>query len=166
MANCCRLVSSRPGYADLCHRTLAPLSYPPHVIALGALYAASLLSSSNSAPHANPSGVIATLGASGHWESEYSATVDSVDGTYLAATQLISRSCAHFTRSLYNDHDHASSRPIAATVLPVSRVSARTTECQKFSTISGTFQCRNDCFPSTIVLDRTYADGTQDSSQR
>ncbi|ORY29517.1 cyclin-like protein [Naematelia encephala] len=79
-----------------CYRTPAPLSFPPHIIALGSMYTAALLSlestspsllDSSSASISNPSAAAAVeyrrlvdlLGNSGDWETEYSATAASID---------------------------------------------------------------------------------------
>ncbi|KAL1410333.1 RNA polymerase II C-terminal domain kinase beta subunit [Vanrija albida] len=67
------------------HRTPAPLSYPPHAIALGSMYASALLSSGTTKPHEgkvdDPEGkrVIALLGSEGPWEKDYSVSVGDVD---------------------------------------------------------------------------------------
>lgn len=61
------------------HRTPAPLSYPPHIVALGALYTSALLSSESTAPHDNPDPLVAKLGSPGPWEDEYAAAADAVD---------------------------------------------------------------------------------------
>lgn len=78
-----------------CHRTPAPLSYPPHVIALGSIYTSALLARENTAPHggedgdaargddrgdsASDDGIIRLLGTEGAWEKEYNASVGAVD---------------------------------------------------------------------------------------
>lgn len=61
------------------HRTPAPLSYPPHIIALGALYTSALLSSESTSPHDSTDPVVAKLGSPGPWEEDYSAPADAVD---------------------------------------------------------------------------------------
>ncbi|KLT45359.1 cyclin-like protein [Cutaneotrichosporon oleaginosum] len=64
------------------HRTPAPLSFPPHVIALGSIYAAALLGSESTTPHAEGAKEDATiqlLGKEGPWETEYAATAGAVD---------------------------------------------------------------------------------------
>ncbi|KAK8861488.1 hypothetical protein IAR55_002309 [Kwoniella newhampshirensis] len=72
-----------------CYRTQASLSYPPHIIALGSIYTASLLMlettkfepalSSKGAEEKPPAQIAHLLSTSGDWEKEYSATVGSVD---------------------------------------------------------------------------------------
>lgn len=76
-----------------CHRTPAPLSYPPHVIALGSIYAGALLGRERTTPHDSAQGekaqeqggkdeharIIALLGADGAWEAQYSASAGAVD---------------------------------------------------------------------------------------
>ncbi|WWC60208.1 uncharacterized protein I303_102774 [Kwoniella dejecticola CBS 10117] len=72
-----------------CHRTQAPLSFPPHITALGSIYTAALLLSETSKSPASgtlPSSdagstthIIAMLGKSGSWETEYSASSSHID---------------------------------------------------------------------------------------
>ncbi|WVF66984.1 hypothetical protein IAT40_001727 [Kwoniella sp. CBS 6097] len=69
-----------------CHRTQAALSYPPHVIALGSVYTASLLLQESTRTAENndllqtegspssPPQTVQLLGNNGPWEIEYSAT--------------------------------------------------------------------------------------------
>lgn len=61
------------------HRTPTPLSYPPHIVALGALYTSALLASESSSPHEKPDPLVAKLGNPGPWEDEYAAAADAVD---------------------------------------------------------------------------------------
>lgn len=65
------------------HRTPAPLSFPPHVIALGSIYAAGLLGNESTTPHTEEGReehrTIRLLGSNGTWEAEYSATAGAVD---------------------------------------------------------------------------------------
>ncbi|WVW80050.1 hypothetical protein I302_102023 [Kwoniella bestiolae CBS 10118] len=72
-----------------CHRTQAPLSFPPHIIALGSIYTASLLLSettklpsngtiTSNGVHSAPQ-VVDLLGRCGAWETEYSATAGHID---------------------------------------------------------------------------------------
>lgn len=78
------------------HRTPAPLSYPPHAIAIGAIYTAALLSLETTLlPVADDpssgelSGAVAGAGAvelvrrfgnKGSWEDDYAANADEIDG--------------------------------------------------------------------------------------
>ncbi|WRT65613.1 uncharacterized protein IL334_002558 [Kwoniella shivajii] len=72
-----------------CYRTQAPLSFPPHIIALGSIYTASLLllettktpssSTSQADGSITPAQVVELLGKSGSWESEYSGTAGHID---------------------------------------------------------------------------------------
>ena len=73
------------------HRTQAPLSFPPHIIALGSLYMASLLlleSTQPSSLHHSPEQtgfatefqIVDMLGKSGTWENKYAASAERVDG--------------------------------------------------------------------------------------
>ncbi|GMK55631.1 hypothetical protein CspeluHIS016_0206870 [Cutaneotrichosporon spelunceum] len=64
------------------HRTFAPLTFPPHVIALGAIYTFALLASESTTPHsqeAKDASILRILGSEGPWEGEYSATAGAVD---------------------------------------------------------------------------------------
>ncbi|EIW66801.1 hypothetical protein TREMEDRAFT_34483 [Tremella mesenterica DSM 1558] len=76
-----------------CHRTPAPLSFPPHLIALGSIYVAALLSLESPVPLSNSdtenrpvveSGtweyVVETLSKLGSWEEEFFASANQVDG--------------------------------------------------------------------------------------
>lgn len=84
------------------HRTPAPLSYPPHAIALGSLYASALLSSGTTKPHegkvddADGKRVIALLGSEGAWEKDYAASVGDVDGESSIQNKGTS-TCSHST---------------------------------------------------------------------
>lgn len=80
---------------DSSHRTQAPLSFPPHIIALGSLYTSSLLLSERTQPHSSEgekpksdsdkdagdgARVISLLGSPGSWEKEHAASAANVDG--------------------------------------------------------------------------------------
>lgn len=77
------------------NRTVAPLQYPPHVIALASIYLAALLSSFEQPP---PDGstsdectsheITALLKRHGRWEKSYKACVEDLEGV-------------SFTRHLY-----------------------------------------------------------------
>ncbi|KAK1927445.1 cyclin-like protein [Papiliotrema laurentii] len=78
-----------------CHRSPAPLSFPPHIIALTSLYTASILSLESTAPHsadtaASPSSedapsrseyrrLVDQLGKTGSWEQTFHATWEQID---------------------------------------------------------------------------------------
>lgn len=70
------------------HRTPAPLSYPPQIISLGALYASFLLASQSTTPHDSPDPLVAKLGSPGPWEEELSASADAVDDVAHALLDL------------------------------------------------------------------------------
>jgi CTD kinase subunit beta len=67
------------------HRTLVPLKYPPHVVALGSIYVASLLSSFEQPPSPEQSGyrssheIAATL-SEGQWEQDFQSQVEDLEG--------------------------------------------------------------------------------------
>lgn len=86
-----------------CHRTPAPLSYPPHIVALGSIYAGALLASERTNPHDTPkeedaegaegrkrerepkrkvdqhARIIKFLGNEGPWEAQFAASAGAVD---------------------------------------------------------------------------------------
>ncbi|KAJ6508686.1 cyclin-like protein [Mycena sanguinolenta] len=69
-----------------CHRTLVPIQYPPHIVALANLYLAALLSSfeqpaipEDSGTH-TPHEIAEILGKNGDWEQKYQAQVDDLEG--------------------------------------------------------------------------------------
>ncbi|KAF8895340.1 cyclin-like protein [Infundibulicybe gibba] len=68
-----------------CHRTLLPIQYPPHTIALGCIYVASLLLSFEQPPETlasplRPSKEIAQqLGTNGKWESDFQSQVEDLE---------------------------------------------------------------------------------------
>src|SRR5882762_11564338 len=70
------------------HRTLLPIQYPPHVVALGSLYTAALLSSfeqpmAPERPGYNTSHQIAAiLSKRGEWEIKFQAQVEDLEGVY------------------------------------------------------------------------------------
>ncbi|KAK7030757.1 cyclin N-terminal domain-containing protein [Favolaschia claudopus] len=74
-----------------CHRTLVPIQYPPHIVALANLYVAALLSSfeqpiASDPGTRTPHEIAAILGKNGDWESKYQAQVDDLEG--IAHTML------------------------------------------------------------------------------
>jgi len=91
LEGCYRLVS---GFTQLelksSHRTPASLSFPPHIIALGSIYTASMLVVETTQPvistppdsqitKANVD-IAQMLGRTGTWEERYSVTAGEVDG--------------------------------------------------------------------------------------
>lgn len=96
MEGCCGLVSCPYRINALSeltgsYRTSAPLSYPPHLIAVSAIYASALLSLESANPdtfdpssatpeHKSLKSLIAQLSTSGTWEEDYATTADLVDG--------------------------------------------------------------------------------------
>jgi len=70
------------------HRTLVPLKYPPHVVALGSLYVAALLSSfeqpaSPPRPRYHSSHELAAmLSKGGRWERDFQANVEDLEGLF------------------------------------------------------------------------------------
>jgi CTD kinase subunit beta len=72
------------------YRTLVPLQYPPHVVAIGSLYVASLLSSfeqptSPQRPgHRSSHEIAAILSNGGPWERDFQAKVEDLDGLCFA----------------------------------------------------------------------------------
>ena len=85
-------MSSSPRFWHICstangsHRTLVPLQYPPHVVALGSLYVAALLSSFEQPASPERPGykasyeVAAVLSTSGPWETLFQAHVEDLEG--------------------------------------------------------------------------------------
>lgn len=73
------------------YRTPAPLSYPPHIIALGSIYTAALLTMESLSPEIADSmdetrtskRIVELLGNTGSWEIDYVAGVTHVDGQFL-----------------------------------------------------------------------------------
>ncbi|KAJ7761577.1 cyclin-like protein [Mycena maculata] len=69
-----------------CHRTLIPIQYPPHIVALAGLYVAALLSSFGQPVTPDDSGsrtpheIAEILGKNGDWEQKYQAQVDDLEG--------------------------------------------------------------------------------------
>ena len=83
--------SDRADELTVSYRTSAPLSYPPHLVAVSAIYASALLSLETADPstfdalQATPEGkrykaMIDQLSTSGTWEEDYATTADLVDG--------------------------------------------------------------------------------------
>ena len=72
----------------LSHRTLVPIQYPPHVVALGGLYVAALLSSFEQPMAGERPGyktshqIAAILSRRGEWERKFQAQVEDLEGVY------------------------------------------------------------------------------------
>ncbi|KAF6757424.1 cyclin-like protein, partial [Ephemerocybe angulata] len=68
-----------------CHRTLLPLQYPPHTIALGSIYVAALLSSFEQPPEQSSGGfrtaleLSKTLSTHGPWEEQFQSQAEDLD---------------------------------------------------------------------------------------
>ncbi|EIN12726.1 cyclin-like protein [Punctularia strigosozonata HHB-11173 SS5] len=78
-----------------CHRTLMPLRYPPHVIALGSFYTAALLSSFERAPSdfvAEATRIVNTLNRAGPWQNQFRADVYDIDEIAHAILDLLIQS--------------------------------------------------------------------------
>ncbi|KAL7419738.1 RNA polymerase II C-terminal domain kinase beta subunit [Cryptotrichosporon argae] len=76
-----------------CHRTTAPLSFPPHVVSLASIYAAALfLAESTTLYEGTPTSALATMarafGAAGAWEAEYHTSVSAIDDVAHALLDL------------------------------------------------------------------------------
>jgi CTD kinase subunit beta len=75
-----------PDWKNDSHRTLVPLKYPPHVVALGSLYVATLLSSfeqptsPHQPGHRSSHEIAATLSTEGNWEGDFQAKVEDLEG--------------------------------------------------------------------------------------
>ena len=86
------------------YRTVANLSYPPHVVALACLYLAALLSSFEQEPVPAPAGfrnaheVAKVLGDRAKWENQFQARVEDLEGRFdsimlLSAKSPLYRNC-------------------------------------------------------------------------
>lgn len=67
------------------HWTLAPIMYPPHVVALACLYVAAHLNTFEQHPSGSPdfeanSRIASTLKKHGDWEADYQAQVEDLEG--------------------------------------------------------------------------------------
>ena len=83
------------------NRTLAPLQFPPHVIAIACLYLASLLDSfdQESSPtidrpmgqpdRATSHDLVKLLGEHGKWEETYQAKVEDIEGVFLKSSPIL-----------------------------------------------------------------------------
>lgn len=84
------------------HRTPAPLSFPPHAIAIGAIYTAALLSLETtllpvaddllSGELSGAVGIVRKFGDKGSWEDDYAADADEIDGECAAYPKVTSTS--------------------------------------------------------------------------
>ncbi|KAK7056895.1 RNA polymerase II C-terminal domain kinase beta subunit [Paramarasmius palmivorus] len=72
------------------HRTLVPIQYPPHTVALGSLYVAALLSSFESDPNSpearNGHEIAQLLRQNGSWEKKFQSHVEDIEGASIAHT--------------------------------------------------------------------------------
>lgn len=79
----------------LSFRTLVNLQYPPHVVALGCLYLAALLSSfergtsPGSPGHSAAHQIAATLSKSGDWGRQFQAHIEDIEEIAHAVTDLL-----------------------------------------------------------------------------
>lgn len=71
------------------NRTLAPLQYPPHTIALACIYLAALLASFEQPPqmegvseNRTNEEIVRLLGEHGEWEQRYKACVEDLEGMW------------------------------------------------------------------------------------
>ena len=70
------------------HRTLIPLMYPPHSIALGSIYVASLLLSFEQPPvplregETSSADLASMLNQHTEWEDKYKTKAQDLDGTF------------------------------------------------------------------------------------
>lgn len=68
-----------------CHRTLLPIQYPPHTIALGSIYVAALLSSFEQPASPTREGfrtsgnIASSLGKRGDWEKKFQSQVEDLE---------------------------------------------------------------------------------------
>src|SRR5207247_1850873 len=73
------------------YRTLSPLQYPPHVVALACLYLAALLSTfemPQSDEHQSSRDIAAKLGQKGDWEDQYFTQASDLEGKPLVLCLL------------------------------------------------------------------------------
>lgn len=72
-----------------------PIQYPPHIVALGSLYVAALLSSSEQLMRPERSGynsshqIAAILSKGGEWERKFQAQVEDLEGMYSISIILV-----------------------------------------------------------------------------
>lgn len=70
------------------HRTLLPIQYPPHTIALGSIYVAALLSSFEQPASPTREGfrtsgnIASSLGKRGDWEKKFQSQVEDLEGKF------------------------------------------------------------------------------------
>lgn len=68
------------------HRTLVPIKYPPHTVALGGIYVAALLSSFEHPPQIEPPEfnnsheIAQMLNQKGDWEERFQTYVEDLEG--------------------------------------------------------------------------------------
>ncbi|KAG9013567.1 hypothetical protein FRB90_005881 [Tulasnella sp. 427] len=91
-----------------CHRTLVPLMYPPHTIALACVYLAALLTSfetpaipaSDGSMHRTSHELAALLGGNGEWEATYQARVEDLEDIVHLLIDLLQTMSSNFPNSL------------------------------------------------------------------
>lgn len=67
------------------HRTLVPIQFPPHVVALGGLYSAALLASFERITSPGDSSsfhIVKILSTRGGWETKFQARVEDLEGEF------------------------------------------------------------------------------------
>ncbi|WVQ78735.1 hypothetical protein IAT38_000822 [Cryptococcus sp. DSM 104549] len=108
-----------------CHRTPAPLSYPPHIITLGSIYAAALfhLESTQLEGHVVEDGeeksaawLANLLGKNGEWETDLAASASHVDEIVHSLIDLYHTILSNPTESQFHTPSPVSpSEPLAST---------------------------------------------------
>lgn len=122
---------------DRSHRTPAPLSFPPHIVALGSLYTASMLlleatRSRPPTPADTPAvrerlDIAQQLGDSGAWEEEYAATAGHVDGSFPPVEPGLTFQMSHIISSTYTSRSSALLFLIQPSTWPLRHRSRRRT---------------------------------------
>ncbi|KAJ8080487.1 RNA polymerase II C-terminal domain kinase beta subunit [Marasmius tenuissimus] len=77
------------------HRTLVPIQYPPHTVALGGIYVASLLSSFEQEPASSEARsahkIAAILGQHGPWEAKFQSHVEDLEAIAHTIVDLLTQ---------------------------------------------------------------------------
>ncbi|KAF4590728.1 hypothetical protein EYR40_009325 [Pleurotus pulmonarius] len=107
-----------------CHRTLVPLQYPPHVVALGSIYVAALLSSFEQPEspgldnHLSNKYFAEMFNEGGNWENKYHAHVEDLQeiahtilDLLIQGSQASSANTSPSTPSSPSPHIHSRSKP-------------------------------------------------------
>ncbi|EEB92832.1 hypothetical protein MPER_08601, partial [Moniliophthora perniciosa FA553] len=106
------------------HRTLVPIQYPPHTVALGSIYVAALLSSFESDPNSpearNGHDIAQLLKQHGPWEGRFHSHVEDLEGGYCAYDSRPSypRCPESFSKHLPADTFLAFTSPFSAESIP------------------------------------------------